>query len=606
MDKLNLEIVPAKLAIKAMMDSGYKNAAYALAELMDNSIEAGAKSVELLCLERYVSLNQKTVKRIDQIGILDNGNGMDLDTLRIALRFGDGTRLDESKQKGMGKFGFGLPNASISQAKMIEVWSWQKGSDNAIYTYLDINKIIGGEQTSIVEPTKKEIPLQWKLMGKDFAESGTLIVWSKLERCMWKTGNAIIQNSEFLIGRMYRKFLEANKTKIRMAIFDGDSSAYKCVKEHWAQPNDPLYLIAGSTAPPPYDEIPMFSPWPSESSYETKIDINYKNQKHVVIIRTSMAKNEARAGDAAGNNPFGIDAKKNIGVSIIRAGRELDLDPSWANFGEARERWWGLEIEFPPSLDEVFGVSNDKQHARNFTDLAKVDFNDWLEDGKTIQQLRDELKEEDDPRAPLVEIAFTVKSLINQMRKLVIEQNKQTRGNKRKITMGSDPEKEATRKTKERQGEGHSGLSDAGESEPQAERERAIKDAILQLGLTEKEAEEKVDQIMQDKLKYEFMHGSLDSPAFFSVQPRGGVILITLNTNHPAYSRLVDVLEDDENNNAEDLQERLNKALDGLKLLLYAWARYEDEQQSEQARSRAQEARIDWGRMARRFLDPDV
>ena len=83
-----------KLAIKAMMDSGYKNAAYALAELMDNSIEAGAKSVELLCLERYVSLNQKTVKRIDQIGILDNGNGMDLDTLRIALRFGDGTRLD--------------------------------------------------------------------------------------------------------------------------------------------------------------------------------------------------------------------------------------------------------------------------------------------------------------------------------------------------------------------------------------------------------------------------------------------------------------------------------------------------------------------------------
>ena len=44
-------IVPAHLAVKAMRDNGYKNAAYAIAELIDNSIQHGATIVELLCAE---------------------------------------------------------------------------------------------------------------------------------------------------------------------------------------------------------------------------------------------------------------------------------------------------------------------------------------------------------------------------------------------------------------------------------------------------------------------------------------------------------------------------------------------------------------------------
>lgn len=35
-----------------MRDNGYKNAAYAIAELMDNSIQAKANRVELLCGEK--------------------------------------------------------------------------------------------------------------------------------------------------------------------------------------------------------------------------------------------------------------------------------------------------------------------------------------------------------------------------------------------------------------------------------------------------------------------------------------------------------------------------------------------------------------------------
>ena len=43
-------IIPPELAVKAMRDSGYRNTAYALAELIDNSIQADASEVELICV----------------------------------------------------------------------------------------------------------------------------------------------------------------------------------------------------------------------------------------------------------------------------------------------------------------------------------------------------------------------------------------------------------------------------------------------------------------------------------------------------------------------------------------------------------------------------
>jgi len=111
-------IVPPHLAIKAMRDNGYKNAAFAIAELMDNSIQAGAKSVELICVEKNQLVNQRNLNRINEIAILDDGKGMTDSVLKIALQFGNGTRLNDPGD-GIGKFGMGLPNSSISQAKHV-------------------------------------------------------------------------------------------------------------------------------------------------------------------------------------------------------------------------------------------------------------------------------------------------------------------------------------------------------------------------------------------------------------------------------------------------------------------------------------------------------
>jgi len=57
------------------------------------------------------------------------------------------------------------------------------------------------------------------------------------------------------------------------------------------------------------------------------------------------------------------------------------------------------------------------------------------------------------------------------------------------------------------------------------------------------------------------------------------------------------------NGDLEALKQRLANAHDGLKLLLMAWARYEDEQPDGLRRIRVQESRTDWGTIARKFLE---
>ena len=597
------DIVPAHLAVEAMRDNGYKNAAYALAELMDNSIQARATIVELLCAEKTQQLDQRRRQRIDQIAVLDNGDGMDEDVLRLALQFGNGTYLEEEKHTGIGRFGMGLPSSSISQCERVDVWSWQNGVDNALYTYLDIEEIRKQKITQVPKPEKKKVPELWKEIGSKFGKTGTLVVWSRIDRIMWKTAGAIIDNSEFLIGRMYRKFLEDDKVKIRLVSFDADNIA-SSLKEDFALPNDPCYLMERTSCPPPFNTSPMFQPWGDED-YERTLTFAFRGKKHDVKVRFSYAKEEARrtpGGRNPGDLPYGKHAARNVGVSLIRAGRELELDQSWVIKYDPVERWWGVEVEFPPSLDELFGVTNNKQSARNFSELGKLDIEALLKGGRTINEVKAELQEDEDPRGPLLEIAELINNRLSVIRRLLKAQTKGTRGPKR--YEGPTAEEVATEATKERQQEGYVGESDKDESLPPDERKGIIEETLVDEGITQGQAQELAAKTISDGLKYLFAEAPLETSAFFSVKPKGGAIIITLNTAHPAYKNLVELLEQDvEGVDTETLKFRLMNSLEGLKLLLTAWARYEDEQPDGIRKTRAQEARSDWGRIARQFLE---
>src|SRR6185437_15058752 len=157
-------IIPAELAIRAMRDSGYRNTAYALAELIDNSVQAKASLVELICNEEMVQVNDRKRRRVKSIGVLDNGTGMTPDLLRHALQFGYGTHLDD--RSGIGRFGIGLPNASISQGRRVDVWTWQRGPENAMRCYLDVDEIEAGKLVMIPEPVPSPVPAEWRALGR--------------------------------------------------------------------------------------------------------------------------------------------------------------------------------------------------------------------------------------------------------------------------------------------------------------------------------------------------------------------------------------------------------------------------------------------------------
>lgn len=593
-------IVPPHLVVEAMRDNGYKNAAYAIAELMDNSVQAGADLVELLCMEESVLVNQRNSKRLRQIAVLDNGLGMDSTVLRMALQFGNGTRLESGKEDGIGRFGMGLPASSISQCTTVNVWSWQEGIDSAIHTHLDVNEIKAGTMQMVPEPRLEPVPDVWQKVGKGFGESGTLVVWSNIDRCMWKSASAVVDNSELLIGRMYRKFLEQKCVSIRLVTFEIDSSGRvnSELKEKYAKPNDPGYLIDNTSCPAPWDQVAMFKPWGEQ--HERVHRISFRGGVHDVRVSYSVAKNEARSVDNAGATDYGRHARRNVGVSIVRAGREMDLDQGIVSGYDPRERWWGVEIEFPPSLDDLFGVTNNKQSARNLAEVFSKELESWQDGRRSLIEVIEELEQEGDPSGPLIRLLMDIDGNVKGMRDMIQAQTKGIRSTRRHTATGA--EDTATQATQERQRAGFRGDSDEGESLPAGQRAELIKETLVEEGLPDELATALAAKTVSDNLKYVFTHSNLEGSAFFSVKPRGGTIVITLNTTHPAYNNLVDVLEQEVEGVPEgELRMRLDKALVGLKLLFMSWARYEDELRGEQ-KEQAQDTRADWGRVARQFL----
>lgn len=85
---LDRNLFPGSLTIRALRDSRYHNTAYAIAELIDNSIEAEAGEIELLCMEKAQMAQSRMRRRVSGIAVLDNGMGMDPMRLFDALKFG--------------------------------------------------------------------------------------------------------------------------------------------------------------------------------------------------------------------------------------------------------------------------------------------------------------------------------------------------------------------------------------------------------------------------------------------------------------------------------------------------------------------------------------
>jgi len=463
----------------------------------------------------------------------------------------------------------------------------------------------------IPEPVEKEVPQIWRDSAEQIGETGTLVIWDNLDRCTWSTADGLIRNSEELIGRMYRNFIASGDTEILMSKFrDSDTDGEK----NEARPNDPLYLTENTSTPDPWSEDAAFKKWGDD--WETTLKITFRDSEHEVKLRRSTPKNEARPDRNSGSLPHGHHAARNSGVSIVRAGREITLDTGLINNADVLSRWLGLEVEFPPALDEIFGLSNDKQSVVIFTEFAQTDIPELAkrEGFRTQTQFLDALEKDSDIRYPILKLHSMIKMSITGMKKEVLAQGKgRGQGGKRHVDSKS-AEGIGTKATKARQKEGIVGGSDEDEKLPLSERQQLLIQTLVKRGHTEKNANQVAMFTLNEESqsKYLFDSDELDGAAFFQVSPKAGVVNVVLNSKHPAFQHLIETLDeswsdgpsktyDSQDEQIDDLTTRLDNASVGLKLLLAAWARYEDEQQGE-GKEIAENIRFDWGLISRDFL----
>lgn len=597
------QIIPSHLAITAMRDSGYKNTAYALAELIDNAQQAGASRIEVLCFEKEELVSQRRRSRISQIAVLDNGSGIDSQTLRMALQFGNGTRLND--RTGIGRFGMGLPNASISQAGRVDVWSWTNGPDNAVHTYIDVKEIESGDMTLVPEPSHSPVPNEWRDLSEDIGKSGTLVVWSNLDihRLTWKSAKSTLENTGRLAGRIYRHFIEDDSISIRLYAQNEDAEV---LFDEEAQIDDPLYLTPSPRVPDPFKNTPMF-----DLAREDVQEIEYEGQTYEVRVRYSVAKPETveYAGTQdRGKTKYGKHASSNIGVSVVRAGRELMMDHGWCIGYDPRERWWGCEVEFPPALDELFGVTNNKQAATSFSELATIDWEQLAEEGEDFRDVVKRLKEETDPRGWLLSLSDRIKRDLNGLRQIVKGQGSGGRSSRRSRHEVADDVTETVNerwkgRSKERQIEG--------EDQPPSEEEfEDIQDDLTKnKQYSDRDAQELVDLIKERDLKVVFLEADFpDRYHLFNVENKGSLTEITFNRRHPAFDDVfgtVNTVDEDINDLAkEEILERLTRAINAAKVIFAAWARYEREAGMDRARA-LEKVRLDWGQLAATFLEPE-
>ena len=628
--QLSFSIIDSKMTVQAMRDSGYKSTTHALAELIDNSIESGATTIDIFGVSRRDGRTGRFT--LKELAVLDNGAGMNEPTLRGSLRYGHGTR---RTRQGIGRFGLGLPNSSMSQARRVDVWSWQSGVTNALHTWLSIDDVESGTR-EIPIPECQTIPSVYREAGRSgFNDSGTLVVWSDLDRVEWKQASTTFRHTEILLGRIYRRFLAntsdrlhsedsrddeigARRTITCIPVQDDGGSA-DIQQDHIVEirPNDPLYLMSGTSCPEQFGIGPMFT---ELAGSPFLVPVSYKGQQYVVRVRASYARAHVRdsldrdaawpeewKGKDAGHAPWGKHADQNMGISLMRAHREIQLDDSWVSGDDPRERWWTVEVDFPTEIDEVFGVTNNKQGTVTFQRLARYYWKrEALPGEESSGDVRRRMEEDGDHRVYLLDLRRQIEKAIELMRPRV-RQARLRRSSRHVLDEDQKADAKATNAIKRRIEEGHEGASDrAGEFGTEEEhKETQIESLTGKHHLDRENALQIIDETIKAGNRVRWIQSAQSSPAFFDVESLPNVVQVALNTSHPVHSHLYDIMHPDvEELTENEIRERLARAAAAFRILIYSWARYEEEQ-TDRAKRPVRDARMEWGRYAEEFFDEE-
>lgn len=350
-----LGVVFADAFLRGMRDIGYKSPAWALAELVDNSLQAGATTVGL---GLGFNSENKSKAKPDQIAVVDDGAGMIPEMLSYAVRWGGTDR--EGERVGFGRYGYGLPSAAVSMAKRYTVYSKVDGGDWHAVT-VDIEELAAAsgdmERTEALLVARRRTPPEWVSaagVGLELGHlrAGTVIVLEALDRLRSMSGWIMTKSLQTKLiqhfGVIYRHWLAE-----RSVFVHGTRT----------EPLDPLFLMENGRL---FDETEVRAERVETRRFEVE---TARGTKGMVKIRAALLPPNFQLKDPKGPLDKGSKGSTNArfkvmkeynGLLICRGGRQIDcIQPRkpFINY----DRNLKIEIDFDPELDEFFGVTTAKQ-----------------------------------------------------------------------------------------------------------------------------------------------------------------------------------------------------------------------------------------------------
>lgn len=321
--------------MEALRGLGYSTAA-ALADVVDNSISAGASEARL---------------RFDwdgpdsRISILDDGRGMADPELEAAMTLGTINPLDERAPTDLGRFGLGLKTASFSQCRRLTVASRCKGGEIVSLRW-DLDAIAA-------DPAGGWRIFEGPAPGSEcFLEplaslcSGTLVLWERMDRVVTPGSNFdhfadLATDVESRLAMIFHRLLEGPRPDFRLFIND------KLVA-----PWDPFMM--GHPSKPwqsPVARLPTPSGW-------------VEAQCHVLPHKDRLSDEDfAKAGGPEGwTSQQGFYVYRN--KRLLLAGGWLGLGKGRAWNREESHRLARIRVDIPNSADADWKIDVRKSTAR--------------------------------------------------------------------------------------------------------------------------------------------------------------------------------------------------------------------------------------------------
>jgi hypothetical protein len=192
--RAGIELPPAaSMLMQSLRSVGYSTSA-ALADLVDNSISAKARTVRISVSMRPTPF----------VAITDDGCGMDEPTLLSAMRFGSRDPRDPREHSDLGRFGLGLKTASLSQCRKLSVATVKDG--RLSIARWDLDECDRRGSWWLERPSRNELPDE-PLSLLEEQHHGTAVIWENLDRLEAAGGDRAILEAADYLALVFHRFL---------------------------------------------------------------------------------------------------------------------------------------------------------------------------------------------------------------------------------------------------------------------------------------------------------------------------------------------------------------------------------------------------------------